>query len=83
MKNYNQIDYHPVVFQDERAGFAFLTRSTPNSEETILWADGNTYPLIKVEISSASHPAYTGKVHTRPIDGRVARFRQRFGISSK
>ena len=47
-------DYHPVVFRDRSAGFAFLTRSTATSERTITWEDGNTYPVVDVEISSAS-----------------------------
>ena len=49
-------DYREVVFQDEDAGFAFLTRSTIKTNETIQWEDGNEYPLVKLEISSASHP---------------------------
>ena len=49
-------DYREVVFQDEDAGFAFLTRSTIKTSETISWEDGNDYPLVKLEISSASHP---------------------------
>ena len=53
--------YEPVVFRDRSAGFAFLTRSTRSSPETVEWEDGNTYPVIDVEISSASHPYYTGK----------------------
>ena len=54
-------DYREVVFQDEDAGFAFLTRSTIKTSETISWEDGNDYPLVKLEISSASHPFFTGK----------------------
>ena len=54
-------DYREVVFSDEDAGFAFLTRSTIKTNETIQWEDGNEYPLVKLEISSASHPFFTGK----------------------
>jgi len=54
-------NYQPVVFQDVTSNFAFLTRSTLGSKETIQWEDGQTYPLIKIEVSSASHPFYTGK----------------------
>ena len=54
-------EYREVVFQDLSSDFAFLTRSTVKSKETIKWEDGNEYPLIKVEVSSASHPFYTGK----------------------
>ena len=54
-------EYKKVVFQDISSDFAILTRSTINSKETIKWEDGNEYPLVKVEVSSASHPFYTGK----------------------
>ena len=54
-------DYREVVFQDVQSDFKFLTRSTIKSEETIKWEDGKEYPLIKLEVSSASHPFYTGK----------------------
>ena len=54
-------DYHPVVFRDRAANVAFLTRSTAASEPTVAWEDGSTYPVVNVEISSASHPFYTGQ----------------------
>lgn len=54
-------DYHKVVFMDSATGYKFLSGSTKTTEETIEWEDGNTYPLIRVEISSDSHPFYTGK----------------------
>ena len=72
-------DYHPVVFRDRSADFVFLTRSTLTSDRTIEWEDGNTYPVIDVEISSASHPFYTGKSRVVDTAGRVERFRQRYG----
>jgi large subunit ribosomal protein L31 len=53
--------YNEVVFQDVTTDFAFLTRSTKGSKETIKWTDGKDYPLIKVDVSSKSHPFYTGK----------------------
>lgn len=71
-------DYHPVVFRDKSAGFAFLTRSTVSSEHTIEWEDGETYPVVDVEISSASHPFYTGQAKVIDTAGRVERFRQRY-----
>jgi len=71
--------YRPVVFQDTSSDFAFLTKSTINTSETIEWEDGNTYPLAKVEISSASHPFYTGKQILVDTTGRVERFRRRYG----
>jgi len=69
--------YRPVVFRDKAAGFAFLTRSTSTSDRTIEWEDGATYPVIDVEISSASHPFYTGKQVIVDTAGRVERFRRR------
>ena len=68
-------DYRPVVFSDEVAGFAFLTRSTAQTKETITWEDGNTYPLVKVHISSASHPFFTGEEKIIDTEGRVDRFK--------
>ena len=70
--------YRDVVFQDVTANFSFLSRSTLGSKETIKWEDGNEYPLIKVEVSSASHPWYTGKQKTIDTGGRVDKFRKRY-----
>jgi len=70
--------YQPVVFQDASASFAFLTRSTVTSKETIQWEDGQTYPLVKVEVSSRSHPFYTGKQKIMDTGGRVDKFRRRY-----
>ncbi len=72
-------DYGYVVFRDKGADFAFLTRSTATSDRTVVWSDGNTYPVIDVEISSASHPFYTGRQKVLDTAGRVARFEQRYG----
>ena len=66
--------YGPVVFQDTSSGFAFLCGSTMESSETIKWEDGKTYPLIKVEVSSASHPFYTGKQRVLDKGGRIEKF---------
>ena len=78
-----KVDIHPeykeVVFQDISTDFAILTRSTIKSKETIKWEDGNEYPLIKVEVSSASHPFYTGKHKVLDSGGRVDRFKKRYG----
>lgn len=65
-------DYHPVVFRDRTANVAFLTRSTGASERTITWENGSTYPVVDVEISSASHPFYPGRraSSTRPAGWR-------------
>jgi large subunit ribosomal protein L31 len=72
-------NYREVVFQDLSSDFKFLTRSTINSKETTQWEDGNEYPLVKVEISSASHPFYTGKHKRTDTGGRVDKFRQKYG----
>lgn len=72
-------EYRPVVFQDVSADFAFLTRSTIKSNETIKWEDGNTYPLVKLEISSASHPFFTGKQKLLDSAGRVEKFKKKYG----
>ncbi len=74
-------EYREVVFQDMSSDFAILTRSTMDSKETIKWEDGNEYPLIKVEVSSASHPFYTGKHKVLDSGGRVDRFKKRYGKS--
>jgi large subunit ribosomal protein L31 len=71
-------EYKEVVFQDMSSDFAFLTRSTIESKETIKWEDGNEYPLVKVEVSSASHPFYTGKHKVLDSGGRVDRFKKRY-----
>jgi large subunit ribosomal protein L31 len=72
-------EYREVVFQDMSTDFAILTRSTVESKETIKWEDGNEYPLVKVEVSSASHPFYTGKHKVLDSGGRVDRFKKRYG----
>ena len=75
-KNLHPTEYRPVVFSDEVAGFAFLTRSTADSKETIKWEDGNKYPLVKMHISSASHPFFTGEEKIIDTEGRVDRFKR-------
>ncbi|MEU8664855.1 type B 50S ribosomal protein L31 [Actinoplanes philippinensis] len=75
--------YHPVVFRDRSAGFAFLTRSTATSDKTVDWADGNTYPVIDVEISAASHPFWTGRRRLLDTAGRVERFRAKYARAAK
>lgn len=71
-------NYRPVVFQDIGADFAFLTKSTIETKDTIMWEDGNEYPLAKVEISSKSHPFYTGKQNIVDTAGRVDRFKRKY-----
>lgn len=67
------------MFQDISSDFAFLTRSTIDTKDTIKWEDGEEYPLVKVEISSQSHPFYTGKHKIMDSGGRVDKFKQRYG----
>jgi large subunit ribosomal protein L31 len=74
-------EYREVVFQDIGADFAFLTRSTVKTRDTITWTDGQEYPLVKVEVSSRSHPFYTGKQKIVDTAGRVDRFRRKYGLS--
>ena len=83
MKSDIHPDYREVVFQDSTSGFAFLTRSTIETSDSIEWEDGNTYPLAKVEISSESHPFYTGKQILVDSGGRVERFRKRYAKMSQ
>ena len=75
--------YRPVVFQDVSTGYSFLTRSTISTKRKIEWEDGNTYPLAKVEISSASHPFFTGTMTIVDTAGRVERFERRYGRRKK
>ncbi|UQN29309.1 type B 50S ribosomal protein L31 [Brachybacterium kimchii] len=82
MKNGIHPDYHHVVFRDAGAGHSFLTRSTVTSDKTVLWDDGREYPVIDVEISSASHPFYTGSARVVDTAGRVEKFRRRYGTKS-
>lgn len=70
--------YHAVVFQDVTSDFRFLTRSTLSSKETVKFDDGNEYPLIKVDVSSATHPFYTGQNKLMDTSGRVDKFRRRY-----
>ena len=71
-------DYREVVFQDVTSDFKFLTRSTISSKETIKWEDGNEYPLVKVDISSATHPFYTGQNKVMDTSGRIDKFKRRY-----
>ena len=68
----------PIVFRDLASGVSFLTRATITSDKTIEWEDGNTYPVYDVEISSESHPFYTGKQRIMDSAGRVERFKERY-----
>jgi large subunit ribosomal protein L31 len=78
MKKEIHPEYKEVVFLDTSSDFKFLTRSTMTSSETIKWEDGKEYPVIKVEVSSASHPFYTGKKLFVDTAGRVEKFNKKY-----
>jgi large subunit ribosomal protein L31 len=82
MKNDLHPNYGFVVFNDIASDFKFLTRSTKSSSEKIKWEDGNEYPVINVEISSASHPFYTGKQKLLDTAGRIEKFRRKYQKNS-
>ena len=81
-KDIHPTDYRPVVFKDMSNGDMFLTRSTCKTKETIEF-EGETYPLIKVEISNTSHPFYTGKATLVDTAGRVDKFLSRYAATRK
>ena len=73
-------DYPPVVVEDSSTGYKFISGSTATSKETIKWEDGNEYPLIRVEVTSDSHPFYTGKQKFTQADGAVDKFNKKYGL---
>jgi large subunit ribosomal protein L31 len=77
-KDIHPDSYRMVVFKDMSNDEMFMTRSTANTKETITYTDGNEYPLIKLEISSTSHPFFTGKIKLVDTAGRVDRFNKRY-----
>ncbi len=77
-ENIHPKEYRTVVFKDMSNDSAFLTRSTAPTRETIVWEDGNEYPLLKVEISNTSHPFYTGKNVLVDTAGRIDKFKKRY-----
>ncbi len=77
-KDIHPENYRMVVFKDMSNDYSFLTRSTAETKDTITWEDGNEYPLVKLEISSQSHPFYTGKVKLVDTAGRIDKFKNRY-----
>ena len=77
-KDIHPQDYRMVVFKDMSNDYAFLSKSTIQTKDTIKWEDGNEYPLVKLEISSASHPFFTGKVKLVDTAGRVDMFMSKY-----
>ena len=73
-------NYRPVVFKDMSIDHAFLVRTSVETSDTIEWEDGNTYPLVKLEISNKSHPFFTGKQKLLDSTGRVDRFNKKYGL---
>jgi large subunit ribosomal protein L31 len=71
-------EYRDVVFWDTSSDYKFLTRSTLHTKETTKWTDGKDYPVIKVEVSSASHPFFTGKKMFLDTAGRVEKFQKKY-----
>jgi large subunit ribosomal protein L31 len=83
MKDGIHPNYSEVVFWDQQSDFKFLTRSTLTSKETIKWTDGKEYPVIKIEVSSASHPFFTGKKVFVDTAGRVEKFMRKYNTNKK
>ncbi len=71
-------NYRLVVFKDMSNGTSFISKSTTNSKETIVWEDGKEYPVVKLEISNTSHPFYTGKNMLVDTAGRIDKFKKRY-----
>lgn len=82
-KDLHPKEYRLVVFEDLNNGTKILTRSTIAAEETTKWEDGNEYPLVKVHISSSSHPFFTGEERIMDIEGRVDKFKARAEAAQK
>ncbi|QQG37842.1 MAG: type B 50S ribosomal protein L31 [Candidatus Kaiserbacteria bacterium] len=76
-KDLHPKDYRAVIFEDSTSGKRFLIGSTVETSKTDKWDDGKEYPLYQVEISSASHPFYTGQAKTIDTAGRVDKFKKR------
>jgi large subunit ribosomal protein L31 len=79
MKKHLHPTVRQVVFKDTSSDSSFLGTPTMDSKETIKWEDGKSYPLVKLEISPASHPFFTGKRRVLDTGGRIDRFKKRYG----
>ena len=80
-KDLHPNSYRLCVFKDISTDYSILTKSCVETKDTIKWEDGNEYPLYKVDISSASHPFYTGKQKILDTEGRIEKFKKKFGSS--
>jgi large subunit ribosomal protein L31 len=85
MKTTGHPDYQPVIFLDTSSNHSFLSRSAIDTKgrETMKWADGHSYPVVKVEVSSESHSYYTGKQKIVDTAGRVEKFKRRYTKAAK
>lgn len=83
MKNELHPKTNTVVFKDISCDYSFLGTTTMTSKEMVKWEDGKEYPLIKVEISSASHPFYTGKQRVLDTEGRIDKFKKKYATQAK
>lgn len=82
-KDIHPDSHRPVIFEDNSSGARFLVRSTVTTNETAKWEDGNEYPLAKIDVSSASHPFYTGQEKVMDTAGRVEKFKARLAKAKK
>lgn len=82
-KEIHPSNYRLVVFKDFSVDESFITKSCASSKETIVWEDGNEYPLVKLEISSKSHPFFTGKMKFVDSAGRIDKFNKKFAKFGK
>ncbi len=80
-KDIHPTNYRKVIFQDLSNGDQFMTKSCAPTADKVTWEDGNEYPLIKMEISSTSHPFFTGKMKFVDTAGRIDKFNKKFGSS--
>ena len=79
MKDGIHPEFRDVVFKDVSSDFTYKTKSTMKTKENIKWTDGKEYPMISVEISSASHPFYTGQQRLMDTEGRAEKFLKKYG----
>ena len=82
-KDIHPQEYRTVIFKDLSNDVSFMSKSCANTKDTIVWEDGNEYPLIKLEISSASHPFFTGKMKFVDTAGRIDKFNKKFAKFAK
>ena len=82
-KDVHPKDYRFVVFQDVSCDFSFLTRSTIQTKDTIKWKDGKEYPLYKLDISSQSHPYFTGQQNLVDTAGRIEKYMEKYNFQDK